>query len=92
MYIGLVLMLATAGMAPVQAWFYRDPRLIKITLVVSLTFLIGGLRVQHDALLRRQVRFTALTIRDVTSSAAGVLTASSSHGKGPATGRSSVFP
>ena len=49
------------------AWFYHEPRLKDITFLVSLTFLIGGLRVQHDALLRRQMRFKSLAIRDVTS-------------------------
>src|SRR3984885_14840362 len=38
-----------------------------ITFLGSLTFLIGGLRVQHDALLRRQMRFKSLAIRDVAS-------------------------
>lgn len=65
--IGLTLMLITAGMAPVLAWFYREPRLRNITFLVSFTFLIGGLRVQHDALLRRQMRFFSLAIRDVAS-------------------------
>ena len=72
--IGLALTLATAGIAPFLAWVYKEPRLRLLTLVVSPTFLIGGLRVQHDALLRRQMRFAALSIRDVTSCAIGVLT------------------
>ena len=63
--IGLLLTLITAALSPVLAWFYHEPRLINITLLVSLTFLIGGLRVQHDALLRRQMRFAALAARDV---------------------------
>jgi PST family polysaccharide transporter len=70
--IGLSLTLLTAAMAPVLAWFYREPRLIDITLVVSLTFLIGGLRGQHNALLRRQMRFSSIAIRDVTSYAIAV--------------------
>jgi len=70
--IGLTLTLVTAGLAPVLAWFYREPRLRDITLLVSLTFLIGGLRVQHDALLRRQMQFLLLAIRDVTSYAVAV--------------------
>src|SRR5947209_3819081 len=41
--IGLALMLVTVGLAPVLAWFYREPRLKNIALVVSFTFLIGGL-------------------------------------------------
>ena len=62
--IGLALTLITASLAPVLVWFYREPRLRNITLVVSLVFLLGGLRVQHDALLRRQMRFRALALRD----------------------------
>ena len=65
--IGLTLTSITAALAPVLAWFYREPRLKDITFLLSLTFLIGGLRVQHDALLRRQMRFLSLAIRDVAS-------------------------
>jgi O-antigen/teichoic acid export membrane protein len=65
--IGLGLTALTSALAPVLAWFYREPRLIHITFLVSLTFLIGGLRVQHDALLRRQMRFSALAVRDIAS-------------------------
>ncbi len=65
--IGLTLTLATAALAPVLVWFYREPRLKDVTLVLSLTFLIGGLKVQHDALLRRQMKFSSLAIRDVAS-------------------------
>jgi O-antigen/teichoic acid export membrane protein len=70
--IGLVLTLLTAAMAPVLARFYREPRLVGITLVVSLTFLIGGLRGQYNALLKRQMRFSSVAIRDVTSYAVAV--------------------
>ena len=65
--IGLVLTLLTVGLAPVFVLFYGEPRLAAITCVVSVTFLIGGLRVQHDAILRRQMRFVSLAIRDVAS-------------------------
>ncbi len=70
--IGLGLMLVTVTLAPVLARFYRDPRIVNITLLVSLTFLIGGLRVQPDAILKRQMRFSALAIRDVASYALAV--------------------
>jgi PST family polysaccharide transporter len=39
---------------------------------MSLTFLIGGLRVQHTALLYRQMRFRSLAIRDVASNVLAV--------------------
>ena len=65
--IGVGLTLITVASAPVFARFYRDSRLVNITLLVSLTFLIGGLRVQPDAILKRQMRFSSLAIRDVAS-------------------------
>ncbi len=70
--IGLGLTIVTASLAPFLAWFYHEPRLGPITYVVSLTFVIGGLRVQHDALLQRNMRFFALAIRDVTAYAIAV--------------------
>lgn len=70
--IGLGLMLIAVGLAPVLAWFYKEPQLKDITFLVSFTFLIGGLRVQHDALLKRQMRFLSIAIRDVASCALAV--------------------
>jgi PST family polysaccharide transporter len=65
--IGLALMLVTIALAPALAWFYREPRLKNIAIVGSFTFLIGGLRVQHNALLKRQMRYVSLALRDVAS-------------------------
>ena len=70
--IGLLLTSITALLAPCLSWFYHEPRLRAITYLVSLTFLIGGLRVQHDALLRRQMRYASLAIRDVAGCVLGV--------------------
>jgi O-antigen/teichoic acid export membrane protein len=70
--IGTGLTLVTVIFAPVLARFYRDSRIINITLLASLTFLIGGLRVQPDAILKRQMRFSSLAIRDVASYAIAV--------------------
>lgn len=65
--IGLGLTLVTAALGPVLSKFYREPRLLGITLLLSLTFFIGGLRVQPNALLQRQMRFTSMAFRDVAS-------------------------
>lgn len=73
--IGTGLMLITAAMSPLLVWIYREPRLAAIMLVSSLTFLIGGLRVQPDALLKRQMRYVSLGIRDIVSLAVGVAVA-----------------
>jgi PST family polysaccharide transporter len=70
--MGVLLTLVTAAMAPVLAWFYKEPRLLGITLAVSPTFLIGGLRAQHNALLKRQMRFSAIAVRDVAAYAVAV--------------------
>jgi O-antigen/teichoic acid export membrane protein len=70
--IGIGLMLVTMGLAPFLAKFYRDPRLVNITLLLSFTFLIGGLKVQADAILKRQMRFSVLAFRDVFSYALAV--------------------
>jgi PST family polysaccharide transporter len=70
--IGLMLTLIMVALAPLLVWIYHEPRLRKITFVISLTFLIGGLRVQHNALLKRQMRFLSLAIRDVIAYALAV--------------------
>jgi len=70
--IGVGLMFVTIGLAPGLAWFYREPRLRDIGVVMSLTFLFGGLRVQHTALLKRQMRFLAIAVRDILSFAIAV--------------------
>src|SRR5271157_460303 len=72
--IGLGLMLITMGLAPVLVWFYHEPRLKNLTIVLSLTFLIGGLKVQHNALLQRQMRFASMAIRDLVAYALTVAT------------------
>jgi len=64
--------LIVAAAAPVIARFYHNPRLIGITLILSTTFIISGSTVQHQALLKRQMRFKALALIEVGSMAVGV--------------------
>lgn len=64
----------SAGVAPVVARFYHDPRVSGIMLALSMTFLLTGSTVQHQALLTRQMRFPALALIDVTSIAIGFAT------------------
>lgn len=73
--LSIAIMLLTAALAPAVAWFYGDTRLTSITIVYATGFLFGGLAVQHEALLRRQMRFTALAARDMISLIAGIITA-----------------
>ena len=73
--LGLALTLITVAAAPLLAWYYGDPRLVPITLALAGTFLLSGLAVQHQALLRRQMRFGVLTAIDVLALVAGLATA-----------------
>lgn len=57
-----LIMLMTIGMAPALVWFFDEPRLLWVTIGLSGAFLFGGLTVQHEALLRRQMRFGAIAI------------------------------
>ncbi len=70
--ISAVIMLLTAASAPIIAWFYGEPRLVGMTLVLAVGLLISGLSVQHKALLTRQMRFAALAAIDITSIVVGV--------------------
>jgi len=64
-----------AALAPLVCWFYRDSRILGIMLALSLTFVLTGSTVQHQALLTRQMRFKALAAIDLTSLGIGFLSA-----------------
>ncbi len=57
--LSIVVALVTVALAPGVAWFYNQPALTTITMVYALGFIFGGLTVQHEALLYRQMRFAA---------------------------------
>ena len=59
--------LVLAGAAPIIASFYHTPRLVMLTIFISITFLISGSTIQHQALLKRQMRFKALAVIEVGS-------------------------
>ena len=68
--LGALLAATLAGMAPLLVSFYHEPRLYRISIVMASTFLFSGLSIQHQALLQRQMRFTALAVCDNVSLAA----------------------
>jgi O-antigen/teichoic acid export membrane protein len=72
--VGGVTTLLVAALSPVVAWFFREPRLLAITLVLSGTFLFASSTVQYIALLNRQMRFGAIAIIYIVSLLAGYLT------------------
>ncbi|NEU76754.1 lipopolysaccharide biosynthesis protein [Hassallia byssoidea VB512170] len=78
-WVNLALSVTTAliavAIAPGIAWFYHEPRLIWITLALAIGFIIGGLGVQHSALLNRQMQYKVLMFNDVLSMLLGIASA-----------------
>jgi PST family polysaccharide transporter len=58
--LSLVISVFTIAIAPGIAWLYHEPKLTAITMVTTIGFVVGGLSVQHEALLKRQMRFGAI--------------------------------
>jgi O-antigen/teichoic acid export membrane protein len=54
--LGCVIAIALCASSPLLASYYREPRLVAVTCVLSSTFFLGSLAVQHQALLTRQLR------------------------------------
>src|SRR5262249_16846650 len=65
--LGAVITPLTLAISPGVAWFYGEPRLTLITAVCSVSFALGGLVVQHEALLRRQMRFKTIATVELTT-------------------------
>lgn len=70
--LSLAVTIVVLALAPVIAWFYHEPRLFWITICLAPNFIFSGLIVQHLALLRRQMEFRALAIRDMVAMATGI--------------------
>jgi len=63
--VGVCIALLTMAIAPVIARFYGEPSLTNITIALACGFLVSGFSVQHQALLRRRMRFGILAASDV---------------------------
>jgi O-antigen/teichoic acid export membrane protein len=73
--LSAALMLVVAALAPAIALLYGDPRLVWITLGLAGCFIFSGLTVQHQALLRRQMRFGTLVGIDLVALVIGITAA-----------------
>jgi O-antigen/teichoic acid export membrane protein len=84
MALSVTIMLVTIGSGPLLAWFYKEPRLIGITTGYGITILFAGLAIQHEAILTRQMRFTAIVIVEVVALLIGFISAvvAAWHGAG----------
>lgn len=73
--LGLAVAGVMAALAPALTWLYDEPVLLSITPVVAVAFLFTGLAAQHLALLRRQMRFTTVTLLQVGAEIAALVAA-----------------
>jgi PST family polysaccharide transporter len=66
--VGVAMMLVVIGAAHPVSLFYSDARLVSIMSAIALSFPLSGLAVQHQALLRRQMKFAQLAGVQIGSS------------------------
>lgn len=69
---GLLVALLAVTAAPLLAWFFQEGRLPPVAMAMGAPAMIDSLAMQHRALLRRQMRFTAIAALVNTSEAAGI--------------------
>lgn len=60
--LSLAITLLAIAVSPLIARFYGEPKLLLITIAIASGFVLGGLSVQHEALLKRQMRFVSLAV------------------------------
>lgn len=68
--VGIVLSIIIMILAPIVASFYKDERLVWITLIISSNAILAGFSSQHRALLNRQMKFNALAMLRIVPFAA----------------------
>lgn len=65
--------LLSISISPLVSWYYNEPRLILITITLSVGFIFGGFTIQHQALLKRQMLFNSLAFMELVAIAAGLI-------------------
>jgi PST family polysaccharide transporter len=73
--VGVVLSAFSAALAPLIALGYARPELRDLTLALALCSMLGALGVQHQALLKRALRFRTLAAIELWSAALSTLVA-----------------
>ncbi len=73
--ISLVLALVMIAISPLVISFYERNEVGEILIILSISFLISGVSIQHNALLQRVLRFDLIGIIQVTSQAVALVVA-----------------
>lgn len=71
MLASVVIALALVALSPAAAWFYADIRAGFLTAASALGVLLGGLALQHTALMTRDLRFGTISAIEMSSAALG---------------------
>jgi PST family polysaccharide transporter len=70
--VGALFTVAFASAGSLMARFYGNPLVAQVALGISLTILVTSTSVLHLALLRRAMRFTAVSANDLAASAVSI--------------------
>jgi O-antigen/teichoic acid export membrane protein len=73
--VGLVLATAFAGLGPLLARVYHEPRITAVAGLLALTILFTCLSVMHLALLKRAMLFPRVSANDITARGVSVVVA-----------------
>ena len=76
---GILLGLLAGALGPILVWFFSDARLLSVALALAIVFPVAALGTQHEALLKRNMKFRRLAsirlLSSVISAAAGIAAA-----------------
>ncbi|PYU29144.1 MAG: hypothetical protein DMG32_00770 [Acidobacteria bacterium] len=73
LWIGIALTAGFAASGSLLARFYGDSRLLNVTIALSSTILLSSVSVIHLALLKRAMRFSAVSANDMLARAVSVV-------------------
>jgi O-antigen/teichoic acid export membrane protein len=73
--LGAFLTAAVASAGPFLVSFYKDPRLLWITVASASVFFVNSLAIQHRSMLNRAMRYTANAKLEITAAVTGSVVA-----------------
>ncbi|MFD3000923.1 lipopolysaccharide biosynthesis protein [Pontibacter toksunensis] len=73
LFISLGIAIIVALLAPLLVSFYNEERLFNITLVFSVGIFVSSLSLQHNALMKRQMKFESLALMNTVNAFLSVL-------------------
>ncbi len=70
---GILIFITAAVISPVVAWFYKEPQLVLVTIISSVSFIFAGFSAQHLALLKRSMSFSRVAVVEIVAASGSVL-------------------